>query len=124
MEAASAAAFAARATAEAGGSAQGEEKPSTPRGWRAGSHGRRRERAAADAREAASRLDEELEAGEYVTEFVDLSEEESSGEDDGAEGGGGDGAGGREGGEGRRKRARGQRATGDQREAKRRAGLL
>ena len=83
----------------------------------------RRERAAADAREAADRLDEELEAGEYVTEFVDLSEGGSSGEDDGAEGGGGDGAGGRESGGGRRKRARGQRATGDQREAKRRAGL-
>ena len=69
----------------------------------------------------AARLDEELEAGEYVTEFVDLSEEESSGEDDGAGGGGGDGAEGRESGGGRRKRARGQRATGDQREAKRRA---
>ena len=121
VEAASAAAFAAGATAEAGSSAQGEGKPSTPRGWRAGSHGRRRERAAADAREAAARLDEELEAGEYVTEFVDLSEEESSGEDDGAGGGGGDGAEGRESGGGRRKRARGQRATGDQREAKRRA---
>ena len=66
----------------------------------------RRERAAADAREAAARLDEELEAGEYVTEFVDLSEEESSGEEGEAAAGGSEGSGGHDhegGGDGRRR---------------------
>ena len=106
VEAASAAAFAARATAEAGSSAQGEERPSTPRWRRSGRQGVRREREAADAREAAARLEEELEAGEYVTEFVDLSEEESSGEEGEAATGGSEGSGGHEGGGDGRRRVR------------------
>ena len=88
VEAASAAAFAARATAEAGGSAQGEGQSGAPRrqGRGGGTRRLRLAKVAAEAREAAARLDEELEAGEYVTEFVDLSEEESSGEEGGAQG--------------------------------------
>ena len=76
---------------------------------------------AAEAREAAARLDEELEAGEYVTEFVDLSEEESSeeGEAAGAEG---EETGEQESGGGRRKRERGRRGTGNQREVRQRIG--
>ena len=106
VEAASAAAFAARATAEAGSSAQGEEQPpDMPRRQRGGgARNPRRGREAADAREAAARLDEELDAGEYVTEFVDLSEGESSGEEGEAATGGSEGSGGRErGGDGRRR---------------------
>jgi len=52
------------------------DRPSTPRWWWSGRQGVRRAREAAEAREAAARLDEELEAGEYVTEFVDLGEGE------------------------------------------------
>ena len=68
-----------------------------------------------------ARLDEELEAGEYVTEFVDLSEEESSEEGDAA-GAEGEETGEQESGGGRRKRERGRRGTGNQREVRQRIG--
>ena len=77
---------------------------------------------AAEAREAAARLDEELEAGEYVTEFVDLNEGESSGEEGEAAGAEGEETGEQESGGGRRKRERGRRGTGNQREVRQRAG--
>ena len=60
----------------------------------------------AEAREAAARLDEELEAGEYVTEFVDLREGESGGAEGEAATGGSEGSGGREGGGDGRRRVR------------------
>jgi hypothetical protein len=61
---------------------------------------------AAEAREAAARLDEELEAGEYVTEYVDISEGESSGEGGEAAAEGSEGSGGHEGGGDGRRRVR------------------